>query len=42
MPELVAEAQIDDSVDVVNLGAWNDHPLTIEAITERVVELLPE
>ena len=41
VPELVAEAQIDDDVEVVNLGAWNDHPLTIEAIAERVEELLP-
>ena len=42
VPELVAEAGIDGDVEVVNLGAWNDHPLTIEAITERVEELLPE
>ena len=42
VPELVAEARIGDGVDVVNLGAWNDHPLAIQAITERVAELLPE
>jgi protoheme ferro-lyase len=42
VPELVAKAGIDDGVEVVNLGAWNDHPLTIEAIAERVEELLPQ
>jgi len=25
----------------VNLGAWNNHPLTIQAIAERVESLLP-
>ncbi len=41
VPELVAEAQIADDVEVVNLGAWNAHPLTIQAIKERVEPLLP-
>jgi protoheme ferro-lyase len=41
VPELVAEAQVPDGVDEVNLGAWNDHPLTIRAIAERVEALLP-
>ncbi|MBW6468135.1 MAG: ferrochelatase [Coriobacteriia bacterium] len=42
VPELVAEARIDESVETVNLGAWNNHPLTIKAIAERVIPLLPE
>jgi protoheme ferro-lyase len=41
VPKLVAKARIDERVDVVNLGAWNNHPLTIRAITERVEPLLP-
>ncbi|MDF1542338.1 MAG: ferrochelatase [Anaerosomatales bacterium] len=42
VPELVAKARIDESVEVVNLGAWNNHALTIRAIAESVVPLLPE
>lgn len=41
VPELIEEARIDENTDVVNLGAWNDHPLTIQAIAERVKPLLP-
>jgi hypothetical protein len=37
IPELIYEAQIPDHVQVINLGAWNDHPLTIQAITELVL-----
>ena len=40
VPKLVAKARIDERVDVVNLGAWNNHPLTIRAISERVESLL--
>jgi len=40
VPELVAEARIPDDVETVNLGAWNNHPLTIKAIAERVKPLL--
>lgn len=41
VPELVAAAGIPVEVQTVNLGAWNDHPLTIRAIAERVEALLP-
>ncbi|WP_372593520.1 sirohydrochlorin chelatase [Actinotalea sp.] len=41
VPELVAEATLPAGVEVVNLGAWNDHPLAIRAIVERVEALLP-
>ena len=41
VPELVAEAEIPSGVETVNLGAWNNHPLTIKAIAERVEPLLP-
>ena len=36
IPELVAEATVSDGFEVVNLGAWNDDPLVIAAIKERI------
>lgn len=41
VPEMIAAARIPPGVEAVNLGAWNDHPLTIRAIAERVEPLLP-
>lgn len=41
VPKLVEKASIDERVDMVNLGAWNNHPLTIQAIAERVESALP-
>ncbi|NLI17971.1 MAG: hypothetical protein GX427_04060, partial [Actinomycetales bacterium] len=41
VPEMIAAARIPPGVQAVNLGAWNDHPLTIRAIAERVEPLLP-
>ena len=35
-PELVGEARLPDSVVTVNLGAWNDDPLVIRAIKEKI------
>jgi protoheme ferro-lyase len=40
VPELVARADVGRDVEVVNLGAWNNHPLTIKAIAESVEPLL--
>ncbi len=40
VPEMIAKARIPESVELVNLGAWDDHRLTIEAIFERVEPLL--
>lgn len=37
IPELVYEADIPEGFPVINLGAWNDHPLTIQAIKELVL-----
>ena len=37
IPELVYEAEIPGDIPVINLGAWNDHPLTIQAIQELVL-----
>lgn len=41
VPKLVEKADLGPSVEPINLGAWNDHPLTIEAIAERIEPLLP-
>jgi protoheme ferro-lyase len=40
VPKLMSKAQIPAGVAVVNLGAWNDHPLTIQAIAEKVDRLM--
>jgi protoheme ferro-lyase len=36
-PELVHKAAVPEGFPLINLGAWNDHPLVIEAIKERVL-----
>jgi protoheme ferro-lyase len=36
IPETVAKAGVPAGVEVVNLGAWDDDPLVIRAIKERV------
>lgn len=41
VPKLVAKADLGPAIEPINLGAWNDHPLTIEAIAERIEVLLP-
>jgi len=41
VPELMHEAKVPDGFPMINLGAWNDHPLTIQAIKEKVVALMP-
>lgn len=37
VPELIHEAQIPEGFPVINMGAWNDHPLAIQAIKELVL-----
>jgi len=36
IPEAVIQSGLPDSVEVVNLGAWDDDPIVIRAIKERV------
>jgi sirohydrochlorin ferrochelatase len=36
IPELMAKARIPASIPMVNLGAWNDDPLVIRAIKEKI------
>lgn len=42
VPEMIAKARVPAHVELVNLGAWDDHELTIEAIFERVEPLLAD
>jgi len=36
IPELVHKAPVPEGFEVINLGAWNDDPLVIAAIKERI------
>ena len=36
VPLLVEEANVPQEIELVNLGAWNDHPLAIHAIKEKI------
>jgi len=40
IPALVSQAQVPDSVPLVNMRAWNDDPLAISAIKERIDVLI--
>lgn len=40
IPDLVQKAKVGSDVELLNLGAWNDDPLVIDAIKERVDEVL--
>ena len=36
VPALVNAAKVPEKVELVNLGAWNDHPMVINAIKEKI------
>ncbi len=40
VPELVNRARIPENIDLLNMGAWNDDPLVIRAIKEKIDILL--
>lgn len=40
IPSLVHEADISKQIKLVNMGAWNNHPLAIQSIKERINSLL--
>ena len=42
VPALVNEAQVPDSISLINLGAWNDDPIVIQAIKEKIDTQLDE
>lgn len=42
VPEILSEVPLPEGVRLVNLGAWNDHPLVLQAIMERIQACLNE
>jgi hypothetical protein len=36
VPALIGEAQVPKDVALINLGAWNDDPIVIKAIKEKI------
>jgi hypothetical protein len=36
VPALVAQARVPDGFPLTNLGAWNDDPIVIRAIKEKI------
>jgi len=40
IPELVYEAEVAEDLPILNLGAWNDDPLVIQAIKEKIDPLM--
>jgi len=36
VPELISNCEIPNNINVINLEAWNDDPLVIEAIKEKI------
>jgi protoheme ferro-lyase len=36
IPELVYEAEVPNDLAILNLGAWNDDPIVIQAIKEKI------
>ncbi|NMC58448.1 MAG: hypothetical protein GYA51_03535, partial [Candidatus Methanofastidiosa archaeon] len=36
LPELVSKCEVPNFVEVINLGAWNDDPIVIDAIKEKI------
>ncbi len=36
VPDLIYEADIPEDVPVINLGTWNDDPIVIKAIKEKI------
>ena len=42
IPELVYMAEVPEDFPIVNLGAWNDDPIVIAAIKEKIDKLMVE
>ena len=42
IPELIYEAEIPEGFRIINLGAWNDDPIVINAIKEKIDPLFHE
>jgi sirohydrochlorin ferrochelatase len=41
IPDLIAKAKVPAEFPILNLGAWNDDTIVIEAIKERILPLMP-
>jgi len=39
-PEMIYEAKYPDGFPIINLGAWNDDPIVIQAIKEKIDKLM--
>lgn len=37
VPDLMKRVKIPAHIELINMGAWNDHPLVVEAIVARIV-----
>jgi hypothetical protein len=42
IPDLIHASVLPKHVETVNLGAWNNHPLAIKAIKNRIDEVIKE
>lgn len=42
IPDLVNKAKVPAGFPIINLGAWNDDPIVIQAIKEKIMPLMPE
>ena len=40
IPKLVHQANVPESLSILNLGAWNDDPMVIQAIKEKIDQAL--
>jgi sirohydrochlorin ferrochelatase len=40
VPALAAKAHLSTGKELINLGAWNDHPMVIQALKNRLEEVL--
>jgi sirohydrochlorin ferrochelatase len=41
VPESVEAAHLPENIQVVNMGAWGNSPLVIEALRQRIIECQP-
>lgn len=42
IPQMLSEVPLPEQVRMINVGAWNDHPLVLQAIAERIEVCLEE
>jgi len=36
VPRLIERARVPEGIELINLGAWNDDPVTIRAIKRKI------